>query len=100
MPKSLIPVCCVAGLLLAQSTAAKPYQHVYFFFARANTNADVFRSDDRKCELDAIKLGWGGDNPPVETSRSTSAFLQCMTNKGYRLDPSGYRTARSWPSRG
>ncbi len=95
MRKMSIVMGCVAVIALAGSSNAG----VEFRFSRPNTGYDAFQSDQHSCKLAATTLKWshaawyrGGS--AVDRHRSIPVFLRCMTGKGYRLDPNGYRTGR------
>ena len=107
MRKTSILICCVAGLLFTAASSTGSPRYLYFYFAKADTSKDAFRNDEMLCErtTSTNNLAPGLERGPyghqIDIVRHTRGFLYCMTEKkGYRLDPSGYRTTQSWNSRG
>ena len=100
MRTSSLFIAAAAILVLTGSGVADPTVRAEFRFSRGATSADQFHSDLRTCQIAAKRLEWtqvpsnwnNGMARATRVSVSAGALQSCMGDKGYRLDPHGYRT--------
>jgi hypothetical protein len=102
MCKMSVLLGCLATFAFIGASAAAPLgsqsARVEFHFSRPATTMAVFHQDQVACKRAAVTVRWGHrysigmPSGGVYRSWSPTDFLRCMTNKGYRLDPSGYST--------
>lgn len=100
MRKTSVVIGIIAVFALTgPSVAGSVSKRVEFHFARPATAWDTFRQDQTICNRSAIVAEFRRQDGSmasayVRYSHSAPAFLRCMTDKGYRLDPNGYSTGR------
>jgi hypothetical protein len=98
---------CAAVLALSGAAAASTIE---FHFARLNTSQTEFSHDQQVCSRSALSrympahsAGNGGsalryrvyETEPAHYVRP-SLFLNCMIDKGYQPNPTGFSTGRLW----